>query len=172
MDPGVQFSSFDGMSEMMSLKGAYEVTSLCSDASTDWFRIVVDFQICSAEAANMASRVHIFFHDKFITISARKRAWLNGREVSFPAQISDLLSINITDIAVVVKFASTVTVQFSTSGSVTVTVTPDMAKRLCGACGNFNGEKVDDLKLANGNIASAVTDVIISWKAEDLTPCS
>ncbi|XP_078509951.1 IgGFc-binding protein-like [Lissotriton helveticus] len=171
MDPGVQFSSFDGMSAiLMSLNGAYEVTSLCDDASTVWFRVVVDFQICSAGAANLAARVHIIFQDKIVMMSASKRAWLNGRKVSFPAQISELLSIDINDIAVVLKFASKITIQFSMSGSVTVSVTPDMANSLCGACGNFNGDKVDDLKLANGNIASAVTDAMISWMAEELTP--
>ncbi|XP_069460992.1 IgGFc-binding protein-like [Ambystoma mexicanum] len=172
MTPGPSFSSFDGAAGKVSCKGPYEVASLCDETSKAWFRVVVDFQLCSDDGAKVASLVHIFFRDAFITLSKSKKAWLDGREVKFPAKISESVSITIADDTVVVEQASKIQVKLSTSGSVTVTVSLDLANSLCGACGNFNGDKADDLKLMNGKVAVEITDVIASWKAQDLTTCN
>ncbi|XP_069057919.1 IgGFc-binding protein-like [Pleurodeles waltl] len=171
MTPEPQFNSFDGISGMVSNDGPYEVTSLCDQTSKAWFRVVVDFELCSADVTNVAQLVHVYFRDAYISISKSHKAWRDGRELNVSAKISDSVSVTFKDGSVVVEQENRIRVEITTSGSVTVTASQDMANSLCGACGNFNGDKRDDLKTANGEEADDITDVITSWKAQDLTTC-
>ncbi|XP_078509945.1 IgGFc-binding protein-like [Lissotriton helveticus] len=168
MTPGLGFNSFDGMSGMVPYKGPYEVTSLCDKTSKAWFRAVVNFQLCQADGAMLAQLVHVYFRDAYISIAKSQKAWRDGRELSFPAKISESVSVTIKGDSVVVEQVQKIRVQISTNGSVTVTASQDMVDNLCGACGNFNGDKGDDLKMANGAVAISITEVITSWKAQDL----
>lgn len=47
---------------------------------------------------------------------------------------------------------------------VTVTVPGNYREKVCGLCGNFNGDKKDDFKIPNGQITNNVNTFGTSWK--------
>ena len=52
---------------------------------------------------------------------------------------------------------------------VKVTVSRMWKDKLCGLCGNFNGDRSDDFKMPNGNLAMVETDFGDSWRYTEST---
>lgn len=59
---------------------------------------------------------------------------------------------------------SGVRVLYSTRGDLTVAISGELANKVFGACGNFNGNGADDLRLPNGRVAHTITEVISHWR--------
>lgn len=91
---------------------------------------------------------------------------MNGRSVNLPHKVSKRLTLSKDQDGIVIDRASDVQVHFSLDGGVTVKVKDIPPEKLCGPCGNFNGDPTDDRKLPNGE-SENTAEVLYAWKAED-----
>ncbi|KAJ3598355.1 hypothetical protein NHX12_001865 [Muraenolepis orangiensis] len=166
-------TTFDGASGAMGSLGAFEVASLCDDAANLWFRVVVDLRACRQDGGQDGSpgvvMLYVFFRDFTIAVSRQYATWVNGRRVGLPITVADKLSVTMGTDGVTVDKASSVTVKFSTSQEVIVTVGNHLAGQVCGACGDYNSDAENDLKLASGGVADKVSLMVASWRAEDFS---
>ena len=94
---------------------------------------------------------------------------VNGRKVTLPSKVTNELSVQVSDRSVVIEKTSGVRVTYSVSQEVTVTVDSSMSGKMCGACGNYNNNSKDDLKTADGKIATDMSAVVSSWSAGDFS---
>ncbi|XP_043936388.1 IgGFc-binding protein-like [Protopterus annectens] len=168
---GGQLLSFDEMSGKLSSNGVYEIASICDDDSPIWFRVVADIQPCNKEKVLLATTVFVFFDDVFIAMNRDKQIWVNGRPVQIPAKAGKDISLTSLENMTVIKYSSNIKVSISTTGEIIVVVGDDFANRLCGACGNFNDDKSDDMKLPDGKITVSINDFLNAWKAKDFSYC-
>lgn len=60
------------------------------------------------------------------------------------------------------------TVQYDLEEYVAVTMPSSFMGKVCGLCGNFNGNKEDDLALNNGTLVQSVTEMGQSWRVSGL----
>ncbi|XP_075462277.1 IgGFc-binding protein-like [Ascaphus truei] len=164
-------STFDRLSGGPLGPGPYEVASLCDTNSASWFRVIADIQQCGKGEPSVA-RLHIFLRNALVTISKEKEAWVNGRSVSLPAQVSGLLSASIREAIVLVQIGSDLRIVLSESGELTLRVAQGLSNSLCGACGNFNGQSSDDLQVPGGKTASDFLGLVASWRALDFSSCN
>ncbi|XP_029432759.1 IgGFc-binding protein-like [Rhinatrema bivittatum] len=164
----MDFTSFDGLSGKVPSPGAYELVSLCDVDSKDWFRIVVELQTCKADGQPMEILTYVFFNGTFIAVN-RNEAWVNGRQVKIPTQVPGSVSLEVVGSKFAIRLPE-VTVEISVSG-VDLRVTEFMASRLCAACGNYNGERSDDLMSPEGKTASSMTEMMATWMARDFNAC-
>ncbi|KAJ8332930.1 hypothetical protein SKAU_G00418260, partial [Synaphobranchus kaupii] len=169
--PGGHFASYDGLGGAMGHLGALEFTALCDQNSAQWFRVVVDVRLCEKGGRFVAAAVYVFFKDTVIAVNDRREAWANGRKLSLPSAPVKDLSVRVTDSAVLVERWSSVRVSFSFTEEVKVTVSVHLAGKVCGACGNYNGNAKDDMTTASGKVSVSVSDVIGSWRAGDFSGC-
>lgn len=192
------FSSFDGMSGAIQAQGAFEVASLCDVTSDLWFRVVVDVRVCSKGMPPSVATVYVFFKDNVVAMNSQHETWVrclvkhyyvnvdffsictenhmllhvtqvNGRKVSLPKKVTNELSVKASEKVVSIEKASAVQVTFSISQEVTIVIDGSLSGKVCGACGNYNGNSKDDMVTADGKITTDVSVVVGSWSAGDFS---
>lgn len=72
----------------------------------------------------------------------------------------------------VVQMDFFLTVTFDWQSRITVSVPSTYAGALCGLCGNFNGNKGDDLIMRDGNVAPNPSAFGQSWKLQNIPGCT
>ncbi|KAJ8289756.1 hypothetical protein GJAV_G00004980 [Gymnothorax javanicus] len=170
VNPAGRFGSFDGMKGAAVELGAFEMASLCDLNSAQWFRVVADVRLCE-KGGNSAAAVYVYFKDTVVAINNRREAWINGRKLALPGTPVKDLSVRVTDRAVLVERWSSVRVAFYFNQEVKVTVSVHLAGKMCGSCGNYNGNAKDDMSTATGKVSVSVSEVIKSWHAGEYHGC-
>ncbi|XP_041082394.1 IgGFc-binding protein [Polyodon spathula] len=169
--PGTLFHSFDGNKGKISSGGAFEIASLCNQGSEEWFRVVVDVRTCTQNSIAGAVTVYVFFGNTHIAVNNEQQTWVNGKKVTLPTKLENEILVHISNKLIIIERKSSVQVTYSITQEVTVTVSADLANKVCGACGNFNGNESDDMTLSTGKISINFQEVINSWKAMDHSSC-
>ncbi|XP_076987983.1 IgGFc-binding protein [Tamandua tetradactyla] len=162
---GTNLTTFDGAHSPISSPGVYELSSRCPGRweTIPWYRVVADVRRCSGKSETVA-QAHIFFQNGLVTVNPSKGVWVNGLRTDLPAKVLESVSVSRTsDGSVLVQQKAGVRVWLGTNGKLAVAVSDDHAGILCGACGNFDGDRTNDG--LNGKVAME------SWKAQDFSPC-
>lgn len=94
---------------------------------------------------------------------------VNGKKESLPSKLSNGLSIQLMGKTVVIDITPDVRVTFSNSREVTVITTGILTNKVCGACGNGNDDRKDDMQTADGKVTKNVAKIVASWIAEDFS---
>lgn len=89
--------------------------------------------------------------------------------MSLPSKVTKEISVQLSEKTVIIERGSALRVTYSLSKEVTVVVDSSLFGKMCGACGNYNNICKDDMKTADGKIATNVTVVIGSWAAGDFS---
>uniref|UniRef100_H9GN55 VWFD domain-containing protein n=1 Tax=Anolis carolinensis TaxID=28377 RepID=H9GN55_ANOCA len=166
--PGAHLSSFDGLSGDAPTPGSYQLVSICDPSSDDWFRVVVGVASCPPTGTVAPTLLHVFFKDLFISINLQNDIWVNGLPVPIPYQATDVVTLSLDGSNLLLQ-SPQVKVSLNSIGGVRVTVNPILSGSLCGACGNFNHDQIDDLKGPGGVDVHNVPELMISWRAKDFT---
>ncbi|XP_015232371.1 PREDICTED: IgGFc-binding protein [Cyprinodon variegatus] len=171
VSPVGELSSFDGMSGTIGTQGAFELASNCDESSKQWFRVVVDMRICRERGPLAVATLYVFFQDTTVAVNDQHETWVNGKKVSLPSNVTNELSVQISDRSVVIERTSAVQVTFSISQKVTITVDGNLSGKICGACGDYNNNSKDDMKTADGKFTSDFSVFVSSWSAGDFSRC-
>lgn len=91
---------------------------------------------------------------------------VNGKKVSYPIMPQEGVSIWYRNEAVLIE-SSDVKVTYSLADGVGLTVRRELMGRVCGACGNLNGDALDDMTTSDGRSSSMMSEDVSSWQAED-----
>ncbi|KAH1179768.1 hypothetical protein KIL84_005818, partial [Mauremys mutica] len=161
---GDVFTSYDGVSGKVPLDGTYEISSLIDTRAASWFRVVVEFQTCKKCRAPRVTAVTVYFHKLTILVNRNGRVLVNGRPVRLPARPSRAVSVSRAGNVVTVAQGSALRVLFSTSGDVTVRIDGKLARKVQAACGNYNGNSADDLRLPDGTVLDNIGEVLSYWR--------
>uniref|UniRef100_A0A8C4T5G8 IgGFc-binding protein-like n=1 Tax=Erpetoichthys calabaricus TaxID=27687 RepID=A0A8C4T5G8_ERPCA len=147
-------TSFDGLQVQFG-NGAFEIAYLCDEKSVDWFRVVVDVRICNKDT-NQSMFLHIFLQ-------------VNGKRINLPAKLQNEVSVSISDKVMIIARESVARVTYSITEEVSVTVSEQFSGKMCGACGNFNGNSKDDMTTSGGEISINIKEVVDSWRSKDIS---
>ncbi|XP_032105097.1 IgGFc-binding protein [Sapajus apella] len=164
---GANLTTFDGAHGAITSPGVYELSSRCPglEKTIPWYRVVADVQTCHGKA-EAVSQVHIFFQDGMVTVTPNKGVWVNGLRVDLPAEKLASVSVSRTpDGSLLVRQEAGVQVWLGADGKLAVMVSNDHAGKLCGACGNFDGDQTND------GYNSEQKPAVEKWRAQDFSPC-
>lgn len=89
---------------------------------------------------------------------------VNGHVVQLPARPSATVSVKLAQDKVTVAQGKALRVQLSRGGDVRVVASGHLARKLSGACGSFNGNRADDLRLPDGTVAHSVSELVGYWR--------
>ncbi|XP_056410372.1 IgGFc-binding protein-like [Hyla sarda] len=161
--------SFDNLAGSVVPDNTFDFATVCHDAES-WFRIVVITQSCAARDKFDVSAVHVYFSEFSVALRPDGKAWLNGRTVSLPL-MSGAVTIESTQGGFLIKRGEDFEFTMGESGDLTLNVHQKFLGSLCGACGNFNRKKSDDLQTLGGKSLPNFSEFIISLTAQDFTGC-
>ncbi|XP_043542045.1 alpha-tectorin-like, partial [Chiloscyllium plagiosum] len=145
----------------------YDVAKVCSRSSANWFRVTAENQHRRNNLVSFVTRVHVYLLGVHIAIESGRGVLVNDAVVSLPHGIQGLASVSQSDGFIVVDTVTNVEVHYDGRSTVLVKVGPEYANRLCGMCGNFNGNVTDDKVLPNGQTARSDAEFGNSWKTEN-----
>ncbi|XP_060114541.1 IgGFc-binding protein-like [Heteronotia binoei] len=166
---GAQLISFDSASAQYSCSGIYDVVSVCDEGAPSWFRVSVSIeQDIDDEGLIAGKTVYVHFQEASIIVKKNKGTWVNGRFVRLPYKNSKAFSVSSVPDGILIDQASQMQVHLHRDGGLTVKVNKNLAGKLCGPCGNFNGAAADDLRTPNGEKKS-IAEILRSWKAKDIS---
>ncbi|XP_053546863.1 IgGFc-binding protein-like [Bombina bombina] len=162
VSPKSIITTFDDFDTPVSVTGPYEVASLCDKSSPNWFRIV---HIPGQSSKDQS--VYVFFKKTYVSSNTEKKAMVDGSPVELPALAPSEISVHSSEEGVSIEQSAGVKVFVGTSGDMTIKVPVSLSSRMCGPCGNFNGNSADD-ETTNMNEKGSknIEEIIKDWKAE------
>lgn len=92
---------------------------------------------------------------------------VNGKKVSYSFMPKEGLSVSYINEAVVIEKMSTMRLTYSVTEGVLLYINGYLTDKVCGACGNFNGDAADDMRTSDGRNSTMMSLVVSSWQAED-----
>ena len=92
---------------------------------------------------------------------------MNGVLSNLPVQLGPLRVFQ-HGLSVQVETDKGIALTYDLQNFVQFTVLHDYTGRLCGLCGDFDGNPANDLRLRSGNLTSDVTALGASWKVPGL----
>nr|XP_028596464.1 IgGFc-binding protein-like [Podarcis muralis] len=170
------YISFDGRKFDFQGTCVYQLTGLCEKRED-----LVDFQVLVENDQRGGQSVS---YTRTVEVKVYGASIVMSRGNPAKVKVNDLLtnlpySIDINRISVyrkgqgaVVQTDFQLTVIFDGISRVTVSVPSSYRGALCGLCGNFNGNKQDDLTMKDGTVAPHPSDFGQSWKVREVPGCS
>ncbi|NXK80007.1 FCGBP protein, partial [Amazona guildingii] len=165
--PATRVVSFDGATAAAAVaNGVYVVASSRDPGGSPWVRLLAEV----GEDAERPSVValHLFSAGAFITVRREKKVWVNGIPATFPMDLYGELNITETHGTVWISHSS-LDIGFSPSGEVTVTAAQGLGGKLCGICGNYDGNAANDLQGPDGTLVGDMVALAKAWRAPDFT---
>ncbi|KAG9482833.1 hypothetical protein GDO78_011460 [Eleutherodactylus coqui] len=145
------------------------MSSSCSEDAEVQFMVVIETKKCSKSRDGIA--VQIFTSQGLISVNGQQ-IWINGWELEASRDLGNgSVKIQISQSETTIELYNEITVTFSRSGDIQITVKEKLSGKICGPCGNFNRDSNDDLRLKTGEVSSDISSTIRSWIAKHLSPC-
>ncbi|XP_066465362.1 IgGFc-binding protein-like [Eleutherodactylus coqui] len=163
------FITFDGVSGQFPMDGSYVMSSSCSEDAEVQFMVVIGTKKCSKSTDGIA--VQIFTTQGLISVNGQQ-IWINGWELEASRDLGNgSVKIQTSQSETTIELYNEITVKFTKSGDIQITAKEKLSGEICGPCGNFNGDYIDDLRLKTGEVSSDISFTIRSWIAKHLSPC-
>ncbi|XP_053087229.1 IgGFc-binding protein-like [Pangasianodon hypophthalmus] len=155
LESGGSFSLFSGETWTIASVGAYELVKVCNGTlEAEWFRVVVELGPFGSVVA-----VYVYFEEVFITLTSKQATWINGKPVTLPQQLNNEVIVQLTEDILTIEKKASLRVSFSLSLGLVVSVSDEMAQKVCGACGS-------DTKVFNVQ-RQGVQEYFALWRALD-----
>ncbi|KAI4876219.1 hypothetical protein NFI96_017952, partial [Prochilodus magdalenae] len=126
LEAGGSFTLFNGESWTITSTGAYDLVKLCNGTSDEWFRVVAQLEACDQ---NSVAFVYVFLNDIFISVNSKQSTWVNGKPVTLPQQLMNETAVQWSNNTVIIEMESVITVSYSLSQGVSVTVSEEWADK-------------------------------------------
>ncbi|XP_061564630.1 alpha-tectorin-like [Cololabis saira] len=97
---------------------------------------------------------------------------VNGITRNLPILLNGNLSIFASGFETFVRADFGLSVTYNGRGRVSISVPSNYRGKLCGLCGNFNGNQSDEFLIPNGSIVTAPDDFGAAWKVPGNYSCS
>ncbi|XP_056154019.1 IgGFc-binding protein-like [Lampris incognitus] len=175
---GGTLTLFSGEAGSVTEPGFYEILKVFDQAAaSDWFRVVVKFDLCGTPAVNTVMAVYIFFDETVIAINNQHAVWVNGRKMTQPSFTRANVNVVVSGKTVTVDSISGLRLSFSQSSELTMTVGEQVAERVCGACRPLSpSTEVTQLLPETIDVVGGLTSNLPplntwKWKAPDFPQC-
>ncbi|XP_061452965.1 IgGFc-binding protein-like [Rhineura floridana] len=170
------YITFDGLKFDFQGTCVYQFTGLCEKRKdlVD-FLVLVQNDHRGSPAVSFTRLVEIKVYGISIVISRDNPAkvMVNGLLTNLPYSIgNNKISMFRVGQEAVIQTDFQLTVTFDWESRITVTVPNTYAGALCGLCGNFNGNKQDEMTMKDGKVAPNPSAFGQSWKVQEVPGCS
>ncbi|XP_032447447.1 zonadhesin [Lynx canadensis] len=168
-----QYLSFDGTYHTIRDTCTGILVKVCHPTmDLPFFKISVKYGKKRGQSAvSYLHQVNVDFFNTLITLIKDHRVLINGTQVTFPfATEIRGLRIRIVGNNTVLYFNTGVQVKFDGKDFFEVQLPAAYYQKVCGLCGNFNGEEEDELMMPNDELAQNDAEFVESWQDKESHP--
>ncbi|XP_054445138.1 zonadhesin [Pteronotus mesoamericanus] len=122
----------------------------------------------SQPSALYLRQVNINIFDSLIILQKGHRVLINGKQFTLPSNNKVRgVSISASGIYTVLSVYIGLQVKFDGSGFLEIELPAAYYGKVCGVCGNFNGEEEDELMMPSDELAQDDTEFVNSWQDKE-----
>uniref|UniRef100_A0ABI7W6T3 Zonadhesin n=1 Tax=Felis catus TaxID=9685 RepID=A0ABI7W6T3_FELCA len=168
-----QYLSFDGTYHTIRDTCTGILVKVCHPTmDLPFFKISVKYGKKRGQSAvSYLHQVNVDFFNTLITLIKDHRVLINGTQVTFPfATEIRGLRISIVGNNTILYFNTGVQVKFDGKDFFEVQLPAAYYQKVCGLCGNFNGEEEDELMMPNDELAQNDAEFVESWQDKESHP--
>ncbi|XP_075763601.1 IgGFc-binding protein-like [Pelodiscus sinensis] len=168
------YFTFDGTVAHFQGICDYEISRTCNSSLDLSFRVVAANRHFRNPRVSFVYRVEIWLStgnfNSHIVLERGKAVHVNGLRTRLPAHLGSVAKVLRLKNMLTVRAQANVEIQFNGASSLFVRVGPEYQKQLCGMCGNFNGNPMDDKVLPSGERAQNDTQFGNKWISDTSPP--
>ncbi|CAL8327032.1 unnamed protein product [Lota lota] len=161
------YYTFDGVMHTFMGTCTYTLVEVCNTTQVTSFRVVAKNEERGQPQASYVRSATVFLPGNVsVTLQKSGRVLLNGRRVRTPLAIAGGAKVLTSGSYTMLDTSFGLQVKFDGVHHLEVVVPGDYFNKVCGMCGNYNGNSTDDYLMPNKKPAKDVIELGNSWKSE------
>nr|XP_044998774.1 LOW QUALITY PROTEIN: zonadhesin [Jaculus jaculus] len=163
----LHYVTFDEKHIDFSGRCTYILTQTCSNSTEPFFRITAKNQKLGPEGVSCLNKVSITLQEITITLLKGRRTQVGGQRVTLPIIPSEGIFLGPSGRFVQLSTAFGLRVRWDGDRQLFVTVSSAYSGKLCGFCGDYNGDSSNDNLKPDGSPAQDVEELGSSWQTAE-----
>ncbi|XP_043849817.1 IgGFc-binding protein-like [Dromiciops gliroides] len=171
------YLTFDGAVAHFQGTCAYQLTHTCKEAPPPGglsFRVEATNRNFRSRRVSFVTHVEVWLSNRdfkaHVVLERGQPVKVDGHEVSLPVLLGPQARVGREQGLLLLRVGGELEVQYNGRNTLFVRVGPGYRGRLCGMCGNFNGDKKDDKILPGGGPAPSDAAFGNAWQADASPP--
>ncbi|XP_041059043.1 mucin-2-like [Carcharodon carcharias] len=158
------YVTFDGKRYSFDGNCEYTLVEDRCNQGKGTIQILIDSVPCCERGVTCSRIIRILFEDKELKLTdGRVIRTVNSHGQTQCAD--DSYSLHTVGLYLILTFSNGITVIWDKRTRVSITLDPRWKNKICGLCGNFNGDVVDDLTTKGNSVVANVLEFGNSWKS-------
>ncbi|XP_038395165.1 zonadhesin isoform X4 [Canis lupus familiaris] len=168
-----QYVTFDGTHHTFRGTCTYVLVKVChSTMDLPFFKISGKHRKQKGQSdASYLYQVNVDIFNTQVTLKSDTRVLINGTQVTLPST-TQIQGVRITTsgIYTLLNVNIGLQVKFDGNGFLEVELPTVYYQKVCGMCGNFNGEEEDELMMPDDELAQNDSEFVDSWQDKESNP--
>ncbi|XP_061607135.1 alpha-tectorin isoform X3 [Phyllopteryx taeniolatus] len=187
---GGVFKTFDGASLRLPASCSFVLSTNCHKLPDLSFQLIANFDKHSTPNLTTISHVYLYINEENILISGNTvkvgsgapyflKSWhdlqwsrgstqVNGTPVSVPFVTGLMTRLSASEGFIDIDSPQDIRVRYNRFNTLSVSMGARLQDKLCGLCGNFNGDPGDDYITSTGGEAASALELAQSWKTNGM----
>ncbi|XP_034146574.1 zonadhesin, like isoform X2 [Esox lucius] len=158
------YTTFDRKNYNFMGNCSYLISEPCNDTSVPHFEVHADNENrYNQPTISYLKAVHVYVHGVKISILKGGVVQLNSTNVNIPLTPAPGVSVLLSGTLYTVAMNFGVTVRYDGNHYMDIKVIKDYKDKLCGLCGDYNGNSNDDFRKPDGSLTTNPNDFGHSW---------
>ncbi|XP_077448968.1 alpha-tectorin isoform X1 [Stigmatopora argus] len=164
---GGVFKTFDGASLRLPASCSFVLSTNCHKLPDLSFQLIANFDKRSTPNLTAVSHVYLYINEENILVSGNT-VKVNGTPVSLPFVTGMMTQLSSSEGFVDIESPQEIRVRYNRFNTLSVSMGARLRDKLCGLCGNFNGDPGDDYITSTGAAAASALELARSWKTNGM----
>ncbi|XP_047199382.1 alpha-tectorin [Hippoglossus stenolepis] len=164
---GGVFRTFDGASLRLPASCSFVLSTNCHKLPDLSFQLIANFDKWSTPNLTTISHVYLYINEENILVSG-STIKVNGTPVSVPFLTGLMTRLSTSEGFIVIDTPQDIQVRYNRFNTLSITMGQRLQNKVCGLCGNFNGDASDDYITSRGKPAVSALELAQSWKTNGM----
>ncbi|KAM9836548.1 zonadhesin-like [Aulostomus maculatus] len=161
------YTTFDKRKYNFMGNCSYLMSGPCNDTSLPYFEVHADNENRhNRPTISYVKAVHVYVHQVKISILKGGTVQLNGTNVNLPVSPAPGVSVFKSGKHYTVSMNFGVTVRYDGNHFMDIKVIKDYKSKLCGLCGDYDGDTKDDFRKPDGSLTNSADEFGNSWNTD------
>ncbi|XP_077695788.1 alpha-tectorin isoform X4 [Eretmochelys imbricata] len=165
---GGVFRTFDGAFLHFPANCAFVLSTICQKLPDFSFQLIISFDKWSLPNLTVISPVYFYINEEQILISDRNTIKVNGTQVTIPFVTGLSTKIYSMEGFLVIDTSPDIQILYNGFNVIKISISERLQNKVCGLCGNFNGDRTDDYVTLRGKPVVSSVVLAQSWKTNGM----
>ncbi|KAG8523729.1 Zonadhesin [Galemys pyrenaicus] len=161
------YLTFDGRPFSFMGKCTYILAQPCGNTTEPFFRVTAKQEERVQEGMSCLSKVHVTLHENTITLLRGRRTMVGGQQATLPILLRKGVYLAVSGRFVELQTVFGLRIRWDGDQQLSITVPSTYSSKLCGFCGNYDGDSHNDNLKPDGTPARDPEELGNSWQIVD-----